>query len=129
VGKKKEGKEMRRKFVSRWTQFQCGNKYTRFAVGTSKRREEKREAVVKSFFFSSLALCIQNKSSGSCCNYLRTPHTTVRGTAVAAELLQSEFNHKQEETRAKTVWILSFKKTSTTNRELRQTNEDVPNNG
>jgi hypothetical protein len=34
--------------------------------------------VVKSFFFSSLALCIQNKSSGSCCNYLRTPHTTVR---------------------------------------------------
>jgi hypothetical protein len=72
------------------------------AVGTSKGREEKREAVVKSFFFS-LALCIQNKSSGSCCNYLRVPHTTVRGTAVAVELLQSEFNHKQEETKAKTV--------------------------
>ncbi len=50
----------------------------------------------------------------------------MRGTAVAAELLQSEFNHKQEETRAKTVWIFSFTKTSTTNRELRQTNEDVP---
>jgi hypothetical protein len=31
--------------------------------------------VVKSFFFFSLALCIQNKSSGSCCNYLRVYHT------------------------------------------------------
>lgn len=54
-----------------------------------------------------------------------TTHHSERGTAVAAELLQSEFNHKQEETRAKTVWISSFTKTSTTNRELRQTNEDV----
>jgi hypothetical protein len=68
-----------------------------------KKGGEKRGGVVKSFFFPSLALCIQNKSSGGCCNYLRVPHTTVRGTAVAAELLQSEFNHKQEETRAKTV--------------------------
>jgi hypothetical protein len=53
----------------------------------------------------------------------------VRGTAVAVELLQSKFNHKQEETKAKTVWIFSFTTTSTTKRELRQTNEGVPNNG